>query len=773
VRTCNNCLPILYIVLEESAHIKESTPTQETSCPEKPQQMQTSNQLHEKEDISSPPQAASVHVEYKAQPQGQQLPPVPKLSVQQPKYLQATSLPVIDYTLKVESVRHYQRELAQPGINGENYIICAPTGTGKTLVAGLIISDHLQRRQNSEKKVFFVVPTRPLAEQQARELQRLIPGSRVVSSIGDDAGMTIKDVLPYNDTIVCTAGKLVNEIKDRLVSFNDLGLLVLDECHHARKNAPHAKLMEKYLDHKKESGAADLPQVIGLTASPGAGDNPSLNKNKTTDHLISLCALIDATSGIRVVRENLAELHQFTTKPAVTLRILNQRDPREEFIRLITDEMMKLERQVNLKAPHMKWSQEYESCVQQEKLSLEVSPNPALRDRIRMLDLLRCYSQALSIYMDLRNKDAISILSDFSGLPADEQANDVEKHLKQSLENLIGKLTRLPPVQNPLLQQTEEILRNQFTTNSDSKGILFVRTKKHASFMCDWISVLSAASRWCIRPCTITGHSTKETGHGMSEVEQEKVMASFHGGECNLLVATSVAEEGLDVPACNLVIRFQHVSNEIARTQTQGRARAAESDCFTILSGDTRKSYQEIKNGGLQALVDEVLQNHFPTGQIFQEVFLQRQQEIICDYELMRSRKQQKQKTRPREDVQLSCKKCKTFACYGSDIYTVENASHYVVPDEEFKANKIKVKPHPSPKKMTKTMEKTHKIYCANCDADWGIMCIWPKEGHKFPVLKCVSFIFETSPGNRAAIKKWSDVPFEILPLSAYYLDSQ
>jgi len=73
VHTCNNCLPILYIVLEES------TPTQETSCPEKPQQMQTSNQLHEKEDISSPPQAASVHVEYKAQPQGQQLPPAPKL----------------------------------------------------------------------------------------------------------------------------------------------------------------------------------------------------------------------------------------------------------------------------------------------------------------------------------------------------------------------------------------------------------------------------------------------------------------------------------------------------------------------------------------------------------------------------------------------------------------------------------------------------------------------------------------------------------------------
>ena len=733
--------------------------------------MQTSSQLPEKEDITSP--SLTIRVECKAQPHRQQLLLALKPTQNQPKYLQAASLPVVDYTLKVESVRRYQRELARPGINGDNYIICAPTGTGKTLVAGLIISNYLQKRQKLEKKVFFVVPTRPLAEQQARELQRLIPGAKVVSSIGDDAGMTIKDVLPLNDTIVCTAGKLVNEIvKNRLVTFNDLGVLVLDECHHACKNTPHAKLMETYLERKLKSGAAGLPQVIGLTASPGAGENPTLTEDKTIDHLISLCALMDATSGIMVVRENVKELDQFTTKPTITLRILNQRDPGEEFISLITDEMTKLEIQVDLKPPNVKkWSQVYEASVQHKRQSLEVDPNPALRDCICMLDLLRCYSQALSIYMDLRSKDAISILSDFTGLPADERANDIEKHLKQRLENLIGKLTRLPPVPNPLLQKTEEILHKQFTANPASRGILFVRTKKHASFMCDCISELSAASRWHIRPCTIVGHYTKETRPVMPQVEQEKVMASFHTGECNLLVATSVAEEGLDVPACNLVVRFQHVSNEIARTIAQGRARATDSNCFTILSGETRKSYQEIINGGLQALVEEVLQNQFPTGQIFQDLFRQRQQEIIRDHELMKSLKQQKPKTRARNDVRLSCKKCKTFACCSSDIYVVKNAGHYVVPDKEFKL-KIQIKPHPSPKKISRTMEKTHKIYCANCDADWGIMCVWP-EGHEFPVLKCVSFVFETSPGIRGAIKKWSDVPFEILPLSAYSLDNQ
>ena len=65
--------------------------------------------------------------------------------------------------------------------------------------------------------------------------------------IGDEGGMTIEDVLPDSDIIVCIAGKLVNEIRSSLVAFSDLGLMVLDECHHTHKIVPDAKMMEKYL----------------------------------------------------------------------------------------------------------------------------------------------------------------------------------------------------------------------------------------------------------------------------------------------------------------------------------------------------------------------------------------------------------------------------------------------------------------------------------------------------------------------------------------------
>lgn len=43
-------------------------------------------------------------------------------------------------------LRCYQKELAQHAVNGENAIICAPTGSGKTIVAIEIMDRHILRR---------------------------------------------------------------------------------------------------------------------------------------------------------------------------------------------------------------------------------------------------------------------------------------------------------------------------------------------------------------------------------------------------------------------------------------------------------------------------------------------------------------------------------------------------------------------------------------------------------------------------------------------------
>lgn len=56
----------------------------------------------------------------------------------------------------------------------------------------------------------------------------------------------------------------------------------------------------------------------------------------------------------------------------------------------------------------------------------------------------------------------------------------------------------------------------------------------------------------------------------MTHRKLDDVLKYFKGGIHKIIVATSVAEEGLDVKSCNYVIRYEHVTNDIARVQSRG-----------------------------------------------------------------------------------------------------------------------------------------------------------------------------------------------------------
>ena len=310
-------------------------------------------------------------------------------------------------------------------------------------------------------------------------------------------------------------------------------------------------------------------------------------------------------------------------------------------------------------------------------------------------------------------------------------------------------------------------LSETFEGDSTSRAIIFVRTKKHAYALQEWI-LEHPRLRGTIKPGVITGH-TRETGAGMTQVEQVEVMTSFRKGTANLLIATSVAEEGLDVPECNLMIRFSHVSNEIAKVQTEGRARADNAQGFTILPSDSRKTDQERKNGRLVKLVDEILEKRwFPTGVHLCREIARIQREITNQRKLKALRRAEQRQSHANTAVRLSCKQCKEFACYGSDIYTIGDISyHYVVPLPEFK-EKYTTKPHPNPITLiANEVLQTDKIHCGSCEKYWGVKCIWPTDGLTFPVIKCSSFNFEID-GFPRMVKKWSEAPFEMERLSRW-----
>ena len=56
----------------------------------------------------------------------------------------------------------------------------------------------------------------------------------------------------------------------------------------------------------------------------------------------------------------------------------------------------------------------------------------------------------------------------------------------------------------------------------------------------------------------------------MTQAEQEEKVRRFREGDIKLLICTSVAEEGMDIPECNLVIRYNVVKNEVTTLRTRG-----------------------------------------------------------------------------------------------------------------------------------------------------------------------------------------------------------
>ena len=421
--------------------------------------------------------------------------------------------------------REYQKELAEPGIRGQNYIICAPTNSGKTFVAAMVIANHLEEKSRTlqrKPKVAFVVETLALAEQQTENLSKDIRNVHVerrTGNRGEDRRqqLHIKDALhdDLTDIIVCTSGKLLDELKKEEISLLEFSLLIIDECHSTEcskqfSNAAAAQIMRKYLELKEASEKCPLPQVIGLTATPGMGKNPGLDSATVVEYLIMLCAHMDATGGIQTVRQHKEELSRYAHNPESHLDTVDQNERKE--IRRIERDMEECEKFLIFSSPFPRWSQQYEQAVKQQRNALHAHGSDN-RDEVSSVRLLEHYSQTLIKYTELPCALAIEYLEQYNDF---NEQSEHEKHLLESFTRLKGDIKSLQVSENPVLVKLELRLTNVFKKKPESSGIVFVRTREQAEAICDWISNSEFASnvgikaRMLVGKVALTGDEQKE-----------------------------------------------------------------------------------------------------------------------------------------------------------------------------------------------------------------------------------------------------------------------
>ncbi|KAM5192467.1 antiviral innate immune response receptor RIG-I isoform 1-T2 [Mantella aurantiaca] len=689
-----------------------------------------------------------------------------------PKTPKICSIPV---SIKALKLRKYQEELALQAYRGNNAIICAPTGCGKTFVALSICDHHLKSLPADRRgKIVFLATKVPVYEQQKNIFCQYFEdtGYSVVGFCGEEAdNVPVGMIIEQNDIIVLTPQILVNCLNDGLLpSLSIFTLMIFDECHNTIGLHPYNVLMFKYLDQKLDSPGQKLPQIIGLTASVGTGK--SRCAADAVNYISKLCACLDIDC-ISTVKENLEELHKVVYKPQKVIFETKCRvnDP---FVETMSTIMMEIEQLAISVYPYLEamsdiqnrafGTQKYEQWIIgiQKKCRLLQLDDKMEESRLcsalfTYTEHLRKFNDALIINEDARTKDALDYLQNFFNNIKNGTFTDIEQKLVKKFEVNLEKLMEIAEDnENPKLEQLQFILSESYRENPETRTLLFVKTRALVAALKKWIEETPSLS--FLNPETLFGRSKRHDNIGMTLQKQKGALETFkNSAESKLLIATSVADEGIDIPACNLVLLYEYVGNVTKMIQVRGRGRAKGSKCY-LVTGKHELAERENNNLLHERLMNDAvaqLQKKDRVEFIRQNIQFQREEKRLRDY-----KKNFKGRVLSVENKRLLCGRCKTFAC-DTDNIRIINDSHHTVIDKTFK-DRYFTKPH-AKKCSFNGFQKLSKIYCnhGKCGEDWGISGNY-LTFQNIPLIKIDKFVVENANGSQEYFNKWVKVNFKV-----------
>ena len=454
--------------------------------------------------------------------------------------------------------REYQLSIAMKALDA-NTMVILPTGLGKTAVALIIAASRLY---NEGGRILMLAPTKPLVEQHLRYFEKYLLAKPQEGSSASPFVMFTGEAPPTERTvdwnkatvIFATPQVIKNDIIAGRYTLNDITLLIVDECHRAVGNYAYVFLAQRYM------GSAEKPLLLAMTASPGGMQEKvqEVCSNLGIAHIENRTENDPDVSPYVFERE--VEYLSIDLPPDIKAAINS--------INALLEDRLALLGSLHFTVP------------KREKLSMKElnAINAQIQQRIKNQDPA-AYSAA-SVYAELMKlRHAITL--------AESQGSEV---LKGYLAKLVAEGTgaggskasqRLvkDPVFHELFDRTlgwtKEmhpkpeialgIVRDQLESHPDSRIILFATYRDTVQLLVEHLTKHGIS---CER---FVGQATKDAEKGLSQKKQIAALTRFREGEFKVLIATSVGEEGLDVPATDMVIFYEAVPSEIRSIQRRGR----------------------------------------------------------------------------------------------------------------------------------------------------------------------------------------------------------
>ncbi|HYU06608.1 MAG TPA: helicase-related protein [Thermoplasmata archaeon] len=461
--------------------------------------------------------------------------------------------------------RAYQVNIARACLERSTLVVL-PTGMGKTVVAAMVIGEVLRRKGG---KILFLAPTKPLVEQHTASLRDMLVVDRIELFTGEATAPEDRELMwRENKIIVSTPQVIRNDVRAGRISLEDVSLIVFDEAHRAVGDYAYVDVAAAF---------KDVPGglVLGMTASPGA----------SAEKILEVCGNVGITA-VEIRTEYDPDVVPYQHALAFERVEVDAPDVSKE-IRGLLETV-------------------YEEQVGRlKKLGfLAGKPKVTLKDLLAVGDEARrkldsgvkdgrLYGAMTAQAIAMKANHAIelaetqglgSLRSYFEKMETETKSKADVQFLKHAKVQGAMKLARATDVEHPKLAKTAWVAREQFMKKADSKIIVFAHYRDTADRVTQDLARIPG-----VRPMRFVGQASRGEDIGLSQKEQVEILERFRAGDVNVIVATSIGEEGLDIPQVDLVVFYEPVPSEIRTIQRRGRTgRSAAGRVVMLVTKDTR-----------------------------------------------------------------------------------------------------------------------------------------------------------------------------------------
>jgi len=475
-----------------------------------------------------------------------------------------------------------QRRLYQETILGTcsdiNSLIILPTGLGKTIIAVLITVARLNKYPDSQ--IIFLAPTKPLAGQHYQTFKSVLTFSEELQILTGSIPSEKRAVIFKQSKILFyTPQTLQNDIITGIVNLKDVSFIIFDEAHRAVGEYAYTFIADHYMK------TAVYPLILGMTASPGATQekinavmenlfiqNIEIRTEQSPDVIKYVQPIQMLWEKIELPPEFREIKQLIETEYKDILKVLRRADFLESY------DIARVTKQDLLKA-QLEVQKSVKSLPNPTTEDFELIANVAMAIRFSyMLELLE--TQGLNSLLAYLNKIGKTTAGKRSSRALKAFSNspffiNIKKRVNELLEKGLD---------HPKFKTLKKRLTEQFTKSESSRVIVFTQYRVTAQLVTDQLALIEG-----IKPIRFVGQQSKLGDKGIDQKRQIEILKEFKEGTYNVLVATSVAEEGLDITECDLVIFYDVVPSEIRYIQRKGRTgRKKPGEVIILMAQGTR-----------------------------------------------------------------------------------------------------------------------------------------------------------------------------------------